>query len=78
MKIESLKQVALNEEVTLFVNESTRKIAIQVPMSGQQVVLSFEEYQLLANAMQLMALERGMATPETPKAPENPDQTQPE
>jgi len=73
MDIQSIKSVKINEEVFLQVLENDGKLGIIVvggPFGHSQVVVTFEEFQQIVNAMQLLSLERGaMKKPDVPPAP---------
>lgn len=63
MEFKSFKTVQINEGVALAVNESENKVQIMTAASGpfgrtEEVVLSFDEFQQIVNAMQLLAIER--------------------
>lgn len=63
MEFKSYKTVQINDDVALAVNESEQKVQIITAPHGpfrrpMEILLSFEEFQQIVNAMQLLEIER--------------------
>lgn len=64
MEFKSYKTVQINDDVALAVNEAEKRVQIIVssgPFGGaREVMLTFEEFRLIINALQVLELERSV------------------
>ncbi len=65
MEFKSFKTVQINDILAVAVNETENKVQIMTAPRGpfghgDEVVLTFEEFQQVINALQVLAVERGL------------------
>lgn len=65
MEFKSFKTVQITETLAVAVNETENKVQIMTAPRGpfghgEEVVLSFEEFQMVINALQVLAVERAV------------------